>query len=394
MQIEYRPVTDDEVLATVRMEEGAFGNHFDEARLPWVQEWFRIGRSVAAFDGGEPVGLTMSYPLDMTVPGGRVTTASIGNVSVLTTHRRRGILTEMMRRQLTSAYENGLLVSPLGASEARIYGRFGYGIACEHEGWTIDRRRSAFRQEYPRGGYLKIVTSEHARKVFPEVYRRVAARRAGMILPPKPWWDDTFDDKKRGQNANFYVEYREADIEGYAIYRIKEGIVTVWDLTAHTDTAYSALWRYCLDIDLTKTIKVWGRPTDDPLIWMLDDPRALKRKPYDQAWLRLIDVPKALSARTYARDDTLVFDVQDDFCPWNKGVYELAGGPAGGMCKATSKAADLVLSAGDLAVPYLGGSPFTPLARAGRVEERTSGALRRADAMFATQLKPWSPMLT
>ena len=59
---------------------------------------------------------------------------------------------------------------------------------------------------------------------------------------------------------------------------------------------------------------------DDPLVWMLNDARALERKPFDCTWLRLIDVPKALSSRTYAQEDEIVFKVRDQFCPWNDGV--------------------------------------------------------------------------
>jgi predicted acetyltransferase len=205
---------------------------------------------------------------------------------------------------------------------------------------------------------------------------------------------DVPSERKTGKSANFYVEYRESEVEGCAVYRIKEGKVSVWLLLACTDAAYAALWRYCFDIDLIKTIEAWGRPMDDPLVWMLNDARALERKPFDCTWLRLVDVPKALSSRTYAQEGEIVFEVRDQFCPWNEGVYHLVGGPSGATCIPTTKSPDLTLSVDDLAVPYLGGSPFTPLARAGRVEERTPGALRRADAMFATQLRPWSPMLT
>ena len=205
---------------------------------------------------------------------------------------------------------------------------------------------------------------------------------------------DVSSERKPGKSANFYVEYREGDVEGCAVYRIKEGTVTVWLLLARTDAAYTALHRYLLDIDLIKTIEAWERPTDDPLIWMLNDARALERKPTDCTWLRLVDIPKALSSRTYAIDGEIVFEVRDSFCPWDNGVYHLTGSPSDATCKPTTKSPDITLSVDDLAVPYLGGFPFTPLAHARRIEEHTPGALRRADAMFATQLKPWSPMLT
>ena len=127
---------------------------------------------------------------------------------------------------------------------------------------------------------------------------------------------------------------------------------------------------------------------------MHHDPRALERTPRDRTWLRLIDVPKALSSRTYVIDGEIVFEVRDRFCSWNDGTYHLTGSPSGATCRPTTKSPDITLSVDDLAIPYLGGSPFTPLAHAGRVDEHTPGALRRADAMFATELKPWSPMMT
>ena len=185
MPIEYRPITEDELPAAMETESWAFGGHFDQSRLPFAEEWAKVGQSLAAFDGADPVGFTERYPLDMTIPGGSVTAACIGGVTVLPSHRRRGILTEMMKRQLAAAHERELPLSPLGSSEAPIYGRFGYGIASEQVKWKIERHRAAFRQEYTWPGSLKMVKTERAREVFPEVYGRATASRAGVIQPPK-----------------------------------------------------------------------------------------------------------------------------------------------------------------------------------------------------------------
>ncbi len=390
MTIEYREITDDDLPSASQTQAWAFHEQFVEARMPMNRKWFKLGDYIGAFDGSDAVGVTERFAFDMTVPGATVSVACIGGVTVLPSHRRRGLLTEMMKRQLAAAHEQGLSLSALDASEAPIYGRFGYGIAAEHDRWEIERHRGDFRPEITWEGEVKMVQTEQAREVFPGIYWKSAASRAGVVHPPKTWWHNIFEEK----NRNYYVEYRASDVEGCAIYQIKDGGVTVRILTTCSDAAYAALWQYCFGIDLIKTIRAWDRPTDDPIVWMLLDPRALQRKPRDRTWLRLVDVPIALSSRTYALEDELVFQVRDSFCPWNDGVYRLTGGPHGAHCVPTTKSPDLVLSVDDLAVPYLGGFPFTPLARAGRVEERTTGALRRADAMFATQLKPWSPMMT
>ncbi len=390
MPIEIRKITQDDLVSASRTQAWAFHGQFDESYIPRAREWFELGDYIGAFDGSDVVGVTERFPLEMTVPGGVVTTACIGGVTVLPSHRRRGLLTEMMKRQLTAAHEDGAILSALEASEAPIYGRFGYGIAAMYDNWEIDRRRTRYRQEYKWDGSVHMVTTERAREVFPEVYWRSAGCRAGVVRPPKPWWLDLFDEKK----PNFYVEYREGDVEGWAIYQIKEQVVTVSMSIACTDAAHAALWNYCFGIDLVKTVKAWARPNDDPLMWMLHDARALERKPYDRTWLRLVDVSKALSSRTYAQEGEITFEVRDEFCPWNDGTYHLTGDPSGATCEPTTKSPDITLAVDDLAVPYLGGFPFTPLAHAGRVEEHTPGALSRADAMFATTLKPWSPMLT
>ena len=394
MPIEYRPITDDDLPAVYESQAWAFHSHFDDSWMPIAREWFELGEFIGAFDGSDPVGVTERYSFEMTIPGGSVTTACIRGVTVLPSHRRRGLLTEMMKRQLAAAHESDLALSALEASETPIYGRFGYGIACEHENWSIERHRSAYREEYSWDGSVKMVKSDRAREVFPEVFSRAAPQRAGVIVqPPNPFWYEIFG-KEGAKDTNFYVEYREGEVEGCAVYQIKGGIVTVSLFLACTDDAYAALWRYLFDIDLVSSIKASDRPRDEQLVWMLHDARALERKPRDRTWLRLIDVPKALSSRTYATDGEIVFEVRDTFCPWNDGTYHLTGTPSGATCRPTTKSPDITLSVDDLAVPYLGGSPLTPLAHAGRVEEHTPGALRRADAMFATELKPWSPMMT
>ena len=390
MPIEYRRITEDDLVSATRTQAWAFHEQFDESNLPRAREWLELGEYIGAFDGSDAVGVTERFPLEMTVPGGVVTTACIGGVTVLPTHRRRGLLTEMMKRQLTAAHEDGNILSALEASEAPIYGRYGYGIAAMYDNWEIDQRRTGYRREYKWDGSIHMVTTDRAREVFPEVYWRSAGSRAGVVQPPSPWWPNMIDDKK----PNYYVEYREGDVEGWAIYQIKEQVVMVSMLIARPEAAHAALWDYCFNIDLVKTIKAWARPTDDPLMWMLHDARALERRPYDRTWLRLIDVPKALSSRTYAQEGEIVFEVRDEFCPWNDGIFELKGGLSGAACTPTTKSPDITLAADDLAVLYLGGFQLTPLAQAGRVVENAPGALLRADAMFATPLKPWSPMLT
>jgi predicted acetyltransferase len=162
---------------------------------------------------------------------------------------------------------------------------------------------------------------------------------------------------------------------------------------ATTRDAYAALWRYCFDADLIRTVEGWKRPVDESLLYMLANPRGLGVRVRDGTWLRLVEAPAALEGRAYGTEGRLVFDLHDGFCPWNEGRWELEAGPDGAACRPATKEPDLVLGAGELASMYLGTVPAGGLARAGRVEEITAGALGIADAMFASDPAPWCPYI-
>ena len=341
---------------------------------------------MGAFEGSQIVGGGHSHPVEMNVPGGRVACAAVDNVAVQPTHRRRGFMTQMMAHQLKDVHERGEPLAALWASESTIYGRFGYGPAVFHEDWSIERKHTGFGREYSWPGAVRFVELDEVRTTFPEVFRRTVEGRPGGIDRPEKRWERIFrrGEKDLGtKDAYFDVVYEVGGkADGYVIYRIDDGNVSIWELLSVTDQAYQALWSYCFGIDLTTTIKAGDRPVDDPLPWMLADHRRLERKPTDALWVRLVDVPAALGGRSYAHEGEVVFEVE---------AGTLKGGPDGAECATTDRDTDLAIGVSDLAAAYLGGTRFTTLALAGLVEERTDGALGRADAMFRADLAPWCP---
>ena len=68
-------------------------------------------------------------------------------VGVLPTHRRRGVLREMMRFQLDDFRRRGEPLAALWASESVIYGRFGYGIAAPVHEMKALKPNFAFRDD-------------------------------------------------------------------------------------------------------------------------------------------------------------------------------------------------------------------------------------------------------
>jgi predicted acetyltransferase len=407
VNIELGPIARDEMGAFMRAEGTAFAFAPDPEDIAHWQGVLDFDRTLVARDNGERgpiVGTSATLALSMTVPGGAVLPAAgVTMVTVTPSHRRRGILSSMMARLLESAHQRDEPLAALWASESPIYGRFGYGLAIEDESWEIERPHARLAHGPGAAGVIRLVDEATAREQFPQVWERARIVRPGMTARNAALWTDRFRDRpymRDGATPYFFAVYEEAgQIDGYALYRVRnqwpDGVpaneVTVVEAVAATDAAHGALWRFLLDLDLSRTVRAQHRPLDDPLPHMLADYRRLKRQRRDAIWLRLVDVRAALAARTYATTGTLVIEVADSVCPWNPPRFTLEGGTNGGKVTPAGATVDLSMRPADLAAIYLGGQRPSVLARAGRIEEHRAGALALADAMFATPQPPWCP---
>jgi predicted acetyltransferase len=405
MDIDIRQITPEQgdqfsaVLAT------AFGETFTEEELADHDRWFEYDRSIGAFDGDRIVGTGGAFSMDLTLPG--LTTIPIGGltaISVLPTHRRRGILRAMIGYHFEETEARGELVSALGASESVIYGRFGYGLATSFADYEIDPRRGQFLRPVAARGRLRLLEPEETAKLVPPLYDRYRRGQPGELSRPQTWWDVYARDPewtRQGASRHYDVVYESEPgrVDGWVAYRVENrwpnglaaNVIKVRNLVALDPEAEGALWRYVLDLDLAGTIKLFDRPVDDPVRWRLADPRRLRITDLgDQLWVRLLDLPGALAARRYAVDDALVLEVTDALRPRNQGRFRLEGGPGGATCESTRSGPDLALDVADLGAAYLGGVSLASLARAERVAELTPGALLRADRMFASSPPPLS----
>lgn len=399
--IEIRPITADELEPFAFTTGTAFGYNPDPAEEARVRAILELDRTLAAFDAGAIVGTTAIFSFDMAVPGATLPTAGVTWVSVRPSHRRRGVLSRLMERQLHDIRERGEALAGLWASEAPIYGRFGYGMAAETCRFEIQRRYTEFAHAPSWGGRVHIVDREEALSGWPALFDRVFPTYPGFYSRSAAWWQNhRLRDPRPGEGgARFFAQYEEGgELRGYVYYAIEHpasdvlptAVADVRELVAETDAAYAALWQYVLNLDLIDSVKADRRPFDEPLLHMLRDPRRLIRRPYDALWLRMLDVPRALSARKYASEGRVVLAVRDDFGAYAAGTFELEAGPDGAYCRATNASPNVILSAADLGAVYMGGVRFTTLARAGRVEGSPE-ALARADAMFAWDRMPWCP---
>ncbi|MGW7052709.1 GNAT family N-acetyltransferase [Streptomyces sp. NPDC054887] len=359
-------------------------------------------RSLGVWDGVSCVGTASAFSFRLSVPGGAlVPAAGVSLVSVATTHRRRGLLTEMMRRQLHDVREWGEPLALLTASEPAIYGRFGYGAATQSLSADIDTAR--VRLETPQGTdgvRLRFADPVGVRDACETVYARNVAARPGM-LARRPHWDrvpllDPESDRDGASPLRCVLAERGGEVVGYARFHFKpagaDGTVVLSDMEALDPAAYAALWRFLFDIDLTSSIRVRNRPVDDAWQHLVSDVRRCDVRLRDSLYVRLVGLGAALEARAYLAPVDVVFEVTDAFCPWNEGRWRLTGDTKGGAaCKRTDEAADLVLSVRELGAAYLGGVSLVALAAAGRVRELRPGALAEASVAFGSAAAPWLP---
>ena len=393
MDIQIRTIAENEFLDWSSAEALGFTTHATEEYIRIAHSIAELDRTFGAFDGDQIVGTTTTRTSALTVPGGIAPLGFVDDVSVLPTHRRRGILTQMMRAQLDQIHERGEPLSALTASESLIYERFGFGIASWADGWEIDRRHTAMKLPPSGGGRLTFVDPHTARSEWPILHKCISQDRVGMVHYNSAYWGVALWDsewQRRRASEFFHVAYlRDGHISGMCTYRIRNSQVLVVFLLGEDAEVEAELWQFCFSIDLMSEIQAFARPLDDPLPWRLEDVRRLRRTRNDHMWLRLIDVEAALEARQYDSEGTVTLRVSDDFCAWNDGVYRLEAGPGGAVCVASEESPDLHLTVADLAAVYMGGESFSTLARAGRLRADDKSATTLADRMFRTERAPW-----
>ncbi len=406
MPIDVRVLTDDEFEQFHRVENAGFG---DPTSSPEALELDRavleLDRTIAGFDGEHIVSTATAFSFDMTMPGGGIVpVAGVSAVTVLPTHRRQGLLREMMRHQLDDVAARGEPMAILNASEAGIYERFGYGLAQFFDSWQLDTRAVSFRSTDPAAfaePVLRLIPKAEAATALPTIYDAWRRTRPGAVTQSPAWWTSVLGGRQiwRGGGDMFIVLAEPgAHRGGYAIYTIdRQGPTGQWslevrELIAADPEVEARLWRFLLEIDLVGTVTADARPVDDPLRWRLTDSRVLQTVGHrDYLFVRIVDVPAALMARRYAVADDLVLEVTDRFRPDSAGRYRLIGGLDNATCErvAADHDVDLTLDIADLGSLVLGGVRARELGQAGRITEHRPGAVERADAFFVWPVAPF-----
>jgi predicted acetyltransferase len=362
-----------------------------------------LSRTWAAFDGTRVAGTLRSWATEQTLPGGgRLPASAISGVTVVPTHRRRGILRSLIGTEHAALRERGEALALLYASEYPIYGRFGYGPATEVSKWTVHADTAAFRGEPP--GSIELVPIDAAtRDLMQRVHDASRCRTPGDIRRRTTIWDFDLGLVESGWGdrwKGFAAVHRDAlgEVDGYVRYhsdskwevRQPRNELIVDELISLNAEAYLALWRFLADIDWVSTIRVENRPPTEPLRWYLTNARAAAVSEVgDGLWVRLMDVPRALAARGYESEGRIVLELVDELADGGRQRLELDATPDGANCRRTDATADLTLPIAAVGAAYLGGTSLRDAVLGTGVDEHRAGALDAADRLFRTATTPW-----
>lgn len=368
-------------------------DELEEIRSFWQPEWL-----TAAYDGDDIVATFGSFPLHMRLPGGTtVPTGGTTVVTVMPTHRRQGILTALMRDHLDRERAAGSAMAALWASEAMIYGRYGYGIATDHWSLTLPRQHAVFTEPPDIAGTMRLVETAEALEVLPPLFEAGLRDRAGSFERTSHWWEHRIlsdpPSRRSGHTAQRVVVHRRngADV-GYARWRTKgdpSGVeLRVTEVTALDSAAEQALWQFLFGVDLVAEIKVSFRPADDPLRWWLVDPRKLKREESDALWIRPLDVAACLGTRDYAVDGAVTIAIADPWYDDIDGRWRLTVHGGKGAAVRTDGPPEVSMGVDVLGSLLMGGFGAEALAAAGRVHGEPA-AIRRLDRMLDWPTAPF-----
>ena len=403
--IEIRNVREDELEAYLQAGLTAFQERRADLTpiVGEIRSIWDLSRTWAAVDLGRVTGTFRSWATELTVPGGRrLPAAAVAGVTVLPTHRRRGILRSLVAVEHRAARERAEVFGLLHASEYPIYGRFGYGAGCRQATWRLDAAATTFHGS--SSGSIEIVTLDGAaRASVVEVFEAWRHRQPGEIRRIDVRWDrdlglsvDPWGETWQG----FLALHRGADDQpdGYVRYTAEShwerhqprNLLKVDELHALTDDAYAGLWRFLAEMDWVAAIRAERRSPSERLPWFLTNARAASLEDQgDGLWVRLLDVATALEARAYAVADTIVLDVVDEEVAGGRQRLALEAAPDGARCRPTTRSADLTVPVAALGAAYLGGARLRDAVLVGGADVHRTGALEAADRLFRLPDEPW-----
>ena len=402
----------DDRIAAIRaareLDETAFGEPITEDDLESpIYDVLDDDRTFFAWDGDDIAGMCSNFTLNTSTPGGELPAAGVTFIAVRPTHRRRGVMTQMLDTLHTDGIARHEPIAALWAADPAIYGRFGYGLATQRLAIEIPHSKGTLVNA-PEDSSLRLRMVETASdyEYVAPIHKALRASRGGVLELSERWNArhvyDPAHHRDGGTRAMTVLVEDDHAVRGYVRYALKaawpsgryaEGSVNIYRLMSLDPAAHAALWRYCLSIDLMTTTKWWNLPVDDPVVTWLEHSRQTTLQVSDAMWVRILDLPAALAGRTYSRDVDVTLEVTDKAFEQNAGTWRLSGGSDGATCERTNASPDLTVDIRSLGAVLLGGPTLQSHADAGWLEEHTKGSVTVTSDAFSAIRAPYCPFV-
>lgn len=311
----------------------------------------------------------------------------ITDVSASPAHRRRGLVRRLMEDALERTAAAGLPVVLLTASEATIYGRWGFGVATLRHRIELDTRAGLGWRHFTDPGRVEVVDPRTSWDLARRAFDRFHARTRGSVDLPafyEPWLTGTHDftsGEDRGLLAAVHLDADE-QVDGIVVHKPEEqdgkAGIRVHHMFAADDTVRLALWQFLAGIDLATQVTQALAPTQDPLQWALTDFNRLRTTAVGELlWLRVLDVKRTFEARPWAADGQVVLEVTDPQA-YASGRWTVTARQGRAQVEPTDAEPDVTVTAETLASLALGTVGVSVLRSAGRVEGRDPDVARFA----------------
>ncbi len=333
--------------------------------------YLEAGDGLGAFEGDALRAVTNGYASEVVLPGGaRLPHLAVTHVGTAPGVNRRGYARALLSAQLRAAQAAGYPLAGLRASDARIYGRYGYGIAS----WSVRHDL-----DLTRTGLVTGAPDLPLRLVDPLVDLPLMRRIAEAAPSPRPaalkrwdaWWEmQAFRQRHSAGPFHAVVVGPPGAERGFLRFHTladgpwftaSERRAEIDDFVAHDATTWRALIHYLASRDILHHVVFPTRPEDDPLPLLTDNPRALVisgRR--DESWVRIIDVGLVLSRLALRDGSAIDLKVNDPILAENSRIWRIGTGYSGKVLRAE-------IETGDLASWVFGAASAAELQAAGRL---------------------------
>jgi predicted acetyltransferase len=392
----YIPLGDDEELRDAWARSGGLAFTSDPDII--VEYLKRVNRDawcrVLVDEHGSLAATLMRTKVGMYFCGGRVSTESVGFVSVPPEHRGNRVSVRMMHEHLREAHHEGSALSVLYSARARLYRGVGYETAGRRNMIEIPIRSVGVRSI---DGASDVAVREMTDSDLGEVqscYTRCVQGFNGALDRDEWFWGYTLGKYAKRMRPGFVFE-RDGNMTGYVVLTTGEHIgrkqgseLHIYDLQFGDAPTGRAIVRFLTGFTSTRGKVLVPGDTSHPLFDHIDE--LWHQVIGTDLWMiRVLDIERAIAERGFSSclSGRVVVELADDILPHNAGSWVIEVQDGKGSAARTDEPAQVKLGIDTFAPIFSGFASATQMMLNGRVEGDNK-AVRVLDGLFAATT-PW-----